>query len=394
MTEFAALAKTRLGPGQSMLEAIYQLNLALADWLSGKLPEAEQGFTALAERFRSAGQVSMTARSLGYLGEVQRAQGHLDAARDSYARLVAFVEAPGRPWSPVAGYGYIGLAEIAYQRDQLDDALRYVTEGIARCRQLSENEALASGLVTLAWIRQAHGDGSGAAAAIEEAVRVAPSPSVASLLNPVPTQRARLLLAQGDVAAAAAWAAARDLSPDSDSAAYLREQEYLMLARVLLAQGAQDRAEKLLDRLQAAATRQERTGSLIEVLALRALALAGSGDEQSATAVLAEALALARPQGYVRVFADEGAPMAALLRRMESAQPRQRDTGGLVDPLTARELEVLGLLAAGTPNQGIADQLFVSLDTVKKHVTHVLAKLGAVNRTEAVARARELGLLA
>jgi LuxR family maltose regulon positive regulatory protein len=391
MAEFARQAKERLGPGQSMLESVYQLNLALADWLNGKLPEAEHGFTALAGRFRSAEQPSLTARSWCFLGKVQSALGNLDAARDSYARLVAVIETPDHPWSPVAGYGYVGLAEIAYQRDQLEDALGYVTEGIARCRQLSEKEALAAGLVTLAWIRQACGDQAGAASAMAEAGGAAPSPAVASLLNPAPAQQARLRLAQGDVGAAAAWTAARGLAEDDSPVLYLQEQEYLVLARVLLAQGSPERAEKLLDRLQAAAASQDRTGSLVEVLALRALALAGSGDHQAATAVLGEVITLARPQGYIRVFADEGAPMAALLRTMESSKPV---TGGLVDPLTARELEVLALLATGAPNQGIADQLFVSLDTVKKHVTHVLAKLSAVNRTEAVARARQLGLLA
>jgi LuxR family maltose regulon positive regulatory protein len=96
---------------------------------------------------------------------------------------------------------------------------------------------------------------------------------------------------------------------------------------------------------------------------------------------LAEALILGCPQGYVRVFADEGPPMAALLTRLIAAQR------------TSRELEVLGMLAAGKSNQAIASQLFVTLDTVKKHVSHLLGKLGAENRTEAVTRARELGLI-
>ena len=139
---------------------------------------------------------------------------------------------------------------------------------------------------------------------------------------------------------------------------------------------------------------------------------------------LAEALTLACPQGYVRVFADEGPPMAALLGRLIAAQrtgrapPRSRSAAwpgssarfdaadasarsrarraaavpGIVEPLTSRELEVLEMLAAGRSNQAIAGQLVVTLDTVKKHVSHVLGKLGAANRTEAVARARELGL--
>ena len=198
-----------------------------------------------------------------------------------------------------------------------------------------------------------------------------------------------------------------------------------MLARVLLAQGQPDQALALLDRLHAAAAAQDRAGSLIEIGALRALALAASGEEAAAVAALAGALTLACPQGYVRVFADEGPPMAALLGRLVAAQradqaaarasrsaawpgcsarstpgtPRQitgrarRAVPGIVEPLTSRELEVLGMLAAGRSNQAIADQLVVTLDTVKKHVSHVLGKLGAANRTEAVARARQLGLI-
>ena len=155
---------------------------------------------------------------------------------------------------------------------------------------------------------------------------------------------------------------------------------------------------------------------------MRALALAASGDEAGAVTALAGTLLLACPQGYVRVFADEGLPMAALLGRLIAAQrtgsgfraaaevplgylarlqrafgpgrpARDSVPSGIVDPLTSRELEVLEMLAAGRSNQAIAGELVVTLDTVKKHVGHVLGKLGAANRTEAVARARELNLL-
>jgi LuxR family maltose regulon positive regulatory protein len=181
----------------------------------------------------------------------------------------------------------------------------------------------------------------------------------------------------------------------------------------------------VLDRLHAAAAAQDRAGSLIEIGALRPLALAASGDADRAVDALAEALTLACPQGYVRVFADEGPPMAALLARLITAQRSggtaaevplgclarlQRALGaqdtapdagrgsgttvpGLIEQLTSRELQVLAMLAAGRSNQAIASQLVVTLDTVKKHVSHVLAKLGAASRTEAVARARELSLI-
>ena len=145
------------------------------------------------------------------------------------------------------------------------------------------------------------------------------SPAPAGLLNPVPAQRARLLLAQGDLAGAARWVKDRGLRAD-DRPDYPHEPGQLVLARVLLTQGRPGLALPLLDRLFAAATAQDRTGSLIEVGALRALALAASGEQKAAVDALAGALTLACPQGYIRVFTDEGPPMAALLGQLIAAQ--------------------------------------------------------------------------
>jgi LuxR family maltose regulon positive regulatory protein len=138
-----------------------------------------------------------------------------------------------------------------------------------------------------------------------EAGRAGPSPVIADLLNPVPARSARLSLAQGNAAAAARWTESRGLHPGSEPD-YARELEYLVLARVLLTQHASGRAVALLERLRALAESQARTGSLIEIQALMALALAASGDEAGALDSLTEVLLLAGPQGYVRVFADEG----------------------------------------------------------------------------------------
>ena len=194
---------------------------------------------------------------------------------------------------------------------------------------------------------------------------------------------------------------------------------------MLVATQAPDQALGLLERLHAQATAQGRTGSVIEIRALQALALSAGGDQPAALAALAEALVPAAPQGYLRVFVDEGPPMAALVRQL--ADRRQRPpvavvpgevlaglvealegaglpvrvpvrrggvvVAGLVEPLTERELEVLLLVAGGAPNRVIAGQLVLSLDTVKRHVSHLFTKLGVANRTQAVARARELALL-
>ena len=418
---FASRALAESREGERMLVSVIQWNLAVAEWLGGRLPEAERAFVSTIALWRAADLVD-EAWGCHDLGQVQRALGRLDAAVLTCQRGLDGITVPGRPQLPVAGTAYVGLGEVAYQRNDLGTALRHVTKGIELCQQLAWPPPLGSGLVRLAWIRQATGDPAGALDAIDEAMQAAPGPP--GLLNPVPAQRARLLLAQGDLNGAARWTAERGLTAD-DQPDYPSEPGHLVLARVLLAQARPGPALALLDRLYAAAAAQDRGGSLIEIGALRALALAASGDADRAVDALADVLTLACPQGYVRVFADEGPPMAALLARLIAARRSggaaaevplgclarlQRSLGaqdvvpdagrggvtavpGLVEQLTGRELEVLEMLAAGRSNQAIAGQLVVTLDTVKKHVSHVLGKLGAANRTEAVGRARELSLI-
>jgi LuxR family transcriptional regulator, maltose regulon positive regulatory protein len=416
-------ARAGLGESDFYLRTLVDGNLAVTHWLRGQPGQAERRLSeALAER-RAAGEGYLATRVCHDLGQVQRAQGNLDAALATYRQALDIAgEASSQP--PHLGMAHVGLAEVLYERDELAGALDHATRGVAACRQLAFTPPLAAGLAIVARIRQAHGDAAAAMAAMGEAGQAEPSPQVVALLNPVPAQRARLLLAQGDVTAAGQWAKAAGLSP-ADEPDYPREPAYLLLARVLLAQDRPGPALTLLERLLAIAATQGRTGSVIEIQALRALALAARGDHAGALGALAETVTLARPQGYVRVFADEGAPMGALLTRLSAARQDQRaparhlDPGylagllracgpagaaapsrraaaarpGLPEPLTDREMEVLRLLAAGRSNQRIAHELVVALDTVKKHVTHVLGKLGAANRTEAVARARQLGLI-
>jgi LuxR family transcriptional regulator, maltose regulon positive regulatory protein len=424
-TSLASRACGELYDGDWLLTSMCQLELALADRLRGRLDDAERGFTSSLTGWRAAGERSSAVSVCDYLGQVHVAQGRLDAALDTYQMALDIAAGPDQPTLPAAGIAYTGMAEVEYQRDELDAALRHVTEGITRLRPARYTAPLATGLARLSRIRQATGDSAGALEAIGEAERVSPSPAVGGLVNPVPAQRARLQLAQGNVSAAAHWAQQRGLSAE-DKPDYPQELEYLVLARVLIAQGRPGEALALLDRLLALAAEQDRMGSVIEIHALRALAQAAGDDEPAAVATLADALTLASPQGNVRVFADEGPPMRALVGRVvvahRAGQSSVRDipfghlarlirafdaepaaagsrpetataAHGLVDPLTRREVEVLAMLAAGTSNQAIAEELFVTLFTVKKHVSHVLGKLGAANRTEAVARARELGLI-
>ena len=419
-------ALAHLGEDDWFMRSFVHWNRAVTDWLDGRLGPAERALAEVLAERRAVGALFagfLPMRVWYDLGEVQRAQGNLDAALATYRQaLDSFGESSQ---TALTGPAHVGLAQVLYERNELTAALDHATSGVTLCRQLAFTPALATGMAVMARIRHAHGDAAGALEAMGEAGQAGLSPQVITLFNPVPSQRARLLLAQGNTAAAARWTQQRGLRPD-DEPAYPQEREYLVLARVLLAQDRPGQALTLLDRLFAQATTGGRIGSVIEIRALQALAHQASRDEPAAMAALVEALTLSCPQGHVRVFADEGPPMGALLGRLVAAhrakqaparriplsclarlvqafdgklnaaaalRPELGTVPGLIEPLTGRELEVLRLLAAGKSNQRIAHDLVVALDTVKKHVTHVLGKLGAANRTEAVARARDLGLI-
>ena len=395
--------------------------LADADWADGRLPEAERAMREVLAAGRATPSPYAAMSSCSELGRVQQAQGKLGLALRTYEEGLRFATEGGRLLPFHAGEAHIGIAQVLYSRDELDDALRHATKGVELTRDVVEFRLPAFGLVTLAWIRHALGNREGALEAVNEASRMFPAENVPSLWYPAPAERVRLLLVHGRVDDAARWIRERGLSED-DEMSYPHERDYLVLARVLLARSDPGRALGLLDRLDALAESQGRISSMIEIRALRALALQAAGDHDDALRVVADALSLAHPEGYVRVFADEGPRMAALLKSLIGARQRSRaatasnaeqahlkrvlrafapaeaqaavpPVTALVEPLTARELEVLSFIAAGHRNREIADELVVTLDTVKKHTTHIFDKLGAANRTEAVMRARELGLI-
>jgi tetratricopeptide (TPR) repeat protein len=280
-------------------------HLAMADWLGGRVAEAERGLAEVVAERNAADERYLAVRACHDLGHVQQAQGRLGAALRTYQHGLEIAAEPAHLPLPAAGMAHVGLAEVLYERGELDAALRHATEGVALCRQLAYAPPLATGLVTPAWIRQAQGDHAGALDAVDQAEGATPGPGMVDLLNPVPAQRARLLLTQGNTAAAARWTGQRGLCAD-DQPDYPRERAWLLLARVLLGEQTPDLALRLLDRLHELAVSQERTGSLPEVQVLRALALAATGDENDALAALTEALTVGAPEGYLRVFVDEG----------------------------------------------------------------------------------------
>jgi LuxR family transcriptional regulator, maltose regulon positive regulatory protein len=310
----------------------------------------------------------------------------------------------------------VGLSELRLEHGDLEAA--------EWCLQQSEDLGEHAGVpehryrwnMAMARIVEAQGVPERALALLDEAQRRyvrSPDPEV----RPVAAVKARVWVGQGRLAEALDWARERGLSVD-DELSYLHEFEHFTLARMLIARYKRERVDSslreamaLLGRLQEAAEEGGRMGSLLEALVLQALAHEAEGQISRALATLERALTLAEPEGYVRIFVDEGAAMRTLLRHAaahgivgpytqrllsafeEAALPISAPGSRLVEPLTRREVEILRLVAAGMRNQEIADHLFISLSTVKRHIANTYGKLGASHRTEAIVRAKELDLL-
>jgi LuxR family maltose regulon positive regulatory protein len=410
----AQAAIDRAAEGDHLVRAGASALSGLAFWGGGDLEAAHRAYSVCVEGLQRAGHIADVLGCSITLADIRITQGRLGEALRTYEQALRL--AAGQDGAVLRGTAdmYVGMSRIACERDDLPAATRH----LLRAEELGEHLGLPQNpyrrRVAMARVREAEGDLDGALALLDEALRVYTgdfSPNV----RPVPASRARVLAAQGRVDEAFAWVREQGLSADDDLS-YLREFEHVTLARVLLAQSRGQRprapvddAAQLLQRLLQAAEAGGRTGSVIEILVLQALAQHASGDVPGALAALERALTLAEPEGYVRVFVAEGPPMASLLRvatnegiapsyvrrllaavgRSEGTPVRQR----LIEPLSERELEVLRLLGSDLDGPDIARELTVSLNTMRTHTRNIYAKLGVNNRRAAVRRAAELDLL-
>ena len=389
--------------------------MGLAFWASGDL---EAGYSAYAEcmaGLRRAGHIADTFGCAIALADIRIAQGRLGEAMHTYEQ--ALQRAPEQDGLVLRGTAdmHVGMSEIYRERGDLPAA----TQQLLRSEELGEHIGLPQNRyrwrVAMARIREAEGDLGAALDLLNEAERLYVGDYFPNV-RPVPALRARAWIARGSLGEALGWAREQGLSA-ADDLSYLREFEHITLARVLLAQYRSERAERsvqdatrLLERLLLAAEEGGRTGRVIEILVLRALADQLLGDVPAALAALDRAMMLAEPEGYVRVFADEGAPMISLLRAAAKQRIRPHYAGrllaatsgagpgtpirqALIDPLSERELDVLRLLATELDGPAIARQLSVSLNTMRTHTKNIYAKLAVTSRRAAVRRAAELGLL-
>ena len=388
--------------------------MGLASWASGDLEAGHSGYAECMAGLRRAGHIADTFGCAIALADIRRTQGRLGEAMRTYEQALQLVPEPGGPVLRGTADMYVGMSEVCRERDDLPAA----TQHLLRSQELGEHTGLPQNRyrwrVAMARVREAEGDLGGALDLLNEAERLYVGDFFPNV-RPVPALKARVWIAQGRLGEALGWAREQGLSADDDLS-YLREFEHITLARVLLARYQGERAEasiheatRLLERLLPAAEEGGRTGRVIEILVLRALAHQTLGDIPAALACLERAMSLAEPEGYVRVFIDEGSPTAALLkaaakqgiarnyvrRLLAAVSETEHDRPieqALIDPLSERELDVLRLLGTELDGPAIARELMVSLNTMRTHTKNIYAKLAVTNRRAAVRRAAELGL--
>jgi LuxR family transcriptional regulator, maltose regulon positive regulatory protein len=351
----------------------------------------------------------------GAMADLALGQGRLQLAGSFWTQARAAIEDPqnwGRLPLPVSGWIFIRLAELLFEWDQLDSASEHLERGLERARLGGDLRTQAAGQILLARILTVQGETGQADRALDQARQLLEQAPFQDWLARAERAQLELWLAENRLREAAAWASHK-LARDAWRSQPESEWTDLGIVRVQLAQGdraglhlAKARLAELLPQAQAAG----RAGLVIEILALQALASWQQGDRPAALAALDQALEKAEPEGYIRLFAGLGLSFGRLLQEAAARGLRPAYTARLLQvyegsssisssgaalpaPLTAREQEILELAAAGLTNREIAGQLVISPETVKKHLSSVTAKLGVSSRTQAAARARELGLL-
>lgn len=406
--EFARQALACLPERDSMARSFTAAILSSLYRFSGDFVASVQAIAEAISISQAAGDSHMTILASCNLSGTLILQGQLRKAAATLQNVLEFADecaGHGARRLPFAGLAFTGLATVLREWNDLEAAERFAREGVRLSEQWGQAEVTMHGYVELAQVLQVRGDENGALDAIQKAMQIARDLS-AWTITPLGSAEARLHLAQGDVAAASRWVEENDLSIE-DEPDFQQMLNYLTLARVLIAQKRLREASHLLARLLKKAKSAGAMGYVIEILVLQAMAYQAQNAPDSALKCLKQALALAESEGYVRIFADEGAPMAALLRRaaargvapeyagqiLAAISPPHSDTARLVEPLSDRELQVLRLIAAGLSNQQIGDELVLAVGTVKKHTHNIYGKLGVRSRIQAVARAKELGIL-
>jgi LuxR family maltose regulon positive regulatory protein len=424
--ERAREAKEHLPEDDRMARSLAATTLGSALILVGDLAAAARALSeaiAISQAADDTHVALLVTADLAYLRLLQGRLGEAAAICEGGLQLAdEALQRRGRRF-PATASAHALLSAVLCEWNNLDGATYHARAGLELGEQWRQIDALTVGHVYLADVLRASGDIDAALEAVHKARQVAGG--VSAWFDAImATTEARLRFAQGDVEATSRWAQHLGLRPDGEIS-FRRYREYHILARVLVAQGRLGQALDLSERLLKMAQSARAMSYVIEILVLQAMALQAKGDVVQALAALERALALAEPEGYVRTFIDEGAPMGTLLRQAEAraiqlkyvrkllaaleaetqdqrplrvtkaAPPSlaHRPSSRLVEPLSERELQVLRLLATQLSSPEIAEELFISTNTVRSHIKSIYGKLNVHQRMDAVQRAKELGLL-
>jgi LuxR family transcriptional regulator, maltose regulon positive regulatory protein len=387
---------------------------ALGDTYSrnGRWEDARQAYLKVLEYGRHYAGQMQAAHVFGALADLELRQGRLQVAAAYWRKGLDAVQSPanwGRLPAPVIGWVYVRMGELLYERNDLAGAWDHVSRGLERAEAGGDIRTTIAGCLFAGRIRLTEGDIDAATAYLERARPLVDATSFPEWTSRFERLQLELWLATDRLRAAVNWSDSM-LAGDVLRERPEPEVAQLATARALIVKGDNqsiDRALGLLSPLLRVAEAGGRAGIQIEGLALQALAHWQRGDRPAALTALEQALRLAEPEDYQRLFADYGLPMARILQEARSREilpvyvDRLLDACGatgrerpfLAEPLTEREQEILELIAAGLTNREIADRLSIAVETVKKHTGNIYGKLAARGRTEAVARGRELALL-
>jgi len=375
--------------------------MAMAYQFRGERAAAGRAYTECLSIAQASGNIIGTSLATICLGQIQELENQLYPAAETYRRSLQLLGDYYSP--PSASEAYLGLARIFYEWNDLDAAEQHGQQSLQLARQYDRViDRFVICEVFLARLKLARGDVAGAAAMLAETEQSVRQHNFVYRMPEVAAAQVLMLLRQGDLAAAAQLAKTHELP--------------ISQARVHLAQGDPSAALALLSPLRQQMEAKGWADELLKVMVLQAVVQHVHGEKDKAVQLLGEALALAEPGGFIRIFVDEGAPMAQLLleaashgvmpdyigklltvfeaeKRKSEDKPDLPPAQPLIEPLSQRELRILQLIAQGLSNREISERLFLALSTVKGHNRNIFDKLQVQSRTEAVARARELGLL-
>ncbi len=420
--EFNLAAREYLPASNLALKMDMGITLGYLYFLNGDYEHASLLLNETIQSGRAVGAILNPVAAYCVMARLYVYQGRLHRSFELYQQAAQWMQEQGGQHFGAFSLVEIGIADVLCEWNDLDPARVHVEQGLASIHLWGKVDDFILACVTATRIHLTQGNSSAAMESLAKAHQAVQTHGVfPEAPHAAEHAQVKLWLAQGDIQAASRWAASlQERFGSGDPFAFENEVTHIAQARVLIAQSKPAEAIDLLSRLEEIARSTQRMGRVIEILLLKALALQQRGDREQAFQALTQCLALAEPEGYLRLFLDEGQPMRLLLAQWlahtdpgplhdyavrllsgfdaeapaaAALQDKTSPAGELVEPLSQRELEVLYLMALGRTNQEIAEQLIVAPGTIKAHTASIYRKLGVANRTAAVTGARKLGIL-